>query len=197
MKEVYIRDIINLIGGTLVYGDLNNSLKKFVKDTNDIEKDDSFIGIKGEHFDGSLFYEKAFLKGAETVIIDKNSFEDNSFKVFNGKNLIVVNDTLSALQKIAAYKRSLYDIPVIGVTGSVGKTSTKDMIASVLSEKYKVLKTDKNYNNEIGLPLTILNLTDEEVLVLEMGMNHFGEIDKLSKIAKPTIGVILILELHI
>lgn len=94
------------------------------------------------------------------------------------------------MQKLASYKRSLYNIPVVAITGSVGKTSTKDMIASVLSQKYKVLKTQGNYNNEIGLPLTVLGLKDEEAMVLEMGMNSFGEISTLTNIAKPDIAVI-------
>ena len=94
------------------------------------------------------------------------------------------------MQKLAEYKRSMCNIPVVAITGSVGKTSTKDMIASVLSQKYKVLKTQGNYNNEIGMPLTLLSLKDEEVMVLEMGMNSFGEISLLSRIAKPDVAVI-------
>ncbi len=94
------------------------------------------------------------------------------------------------MQEIAKYKRSLYDIPVIGVTGSVGKTSTKDIIASVMSKKYKTLKTIGNYNNHIGVPLTILSLKEETSAVIEMGMNHKGEISVLTKIARPTMSVI-------
>ena len=101
-----------------------------------------------------------------------------------------MNNGRKALIELARYKRSLYDIPVVAITGSVGKTSTKDAIASVLSKKYKVLKTEGNFNNNIGLPLTILKLKDHDVLVVEMGMNHFGEISELTKIAKPTIAVI-------
>ena len=95
-----------------------------------------------------------------------------------------------ALQEISRYKRNLYNIPVIAITGSVGKTSTKDLVASVLSKKYKVLKTQGNYNNEIGLPLTILSLKDEEAMVLEMGMNQLGEISTLTNIAKPDVAII-------
>src|SRR5699024_9444741 len=94
------------------------------------------------------------------------------------------------LQKIAKYKRDLYNIPVVAITGSVGKTSTKDLVASVLSKKYRVLKTQGNYNNEIGLPLTILSLKDEEAMVLEMGMNQFGEISVLTNIARPDVAII-------
>ncbi|MBP0979870.1 MAG: UDP-N-acetylmuramoyl-tripeptide--D-alanyl-D-alanine ligase, partial [Oscillospiraceae bacterium] len=109
----------------------------------------------------------------------------------NLKNIIRVSDTKKALIKIATYYRSLFKIPVIGITGSVGKTTTKDMIASVLSQKYNVLKTSENLNNEIGVSKTILNLDDKhDVAVIEMGMCNFGEISELSEIIKPDIGVV-------
>ena len=94
------------------------------------------------------------------------------------------------MQQIASYKREKYDIPVVAITGSVGKTSTKDIVASVMNEKFNTLKTSGNYNNHIGVPLTIFNLKKHEALCIEMGMNHFGEISTLSKIAKPTVAVI-------
>ncbi len=104
--------------------------------------------------------------------------------------ILIVEDTIDAIQKIAKFKREQYDIPVIGITGSVGKTSTKDVISSVMSRKYETQKTSGNYNNHIGVPLTILSLKNHDALVIEMGMNHFGEISKLTKIAKPTMCVI-------
>ncbi len=109
---------------------------------------------------------------------------------YKNKQIIRVKDTLEALYVIARLKRSFYKIPVIAITGSVGKTSTKDIIANVVSQKYKTLKTMGNNNNNIGLPFTILKLQDEEAMVLEMGMNHFGEISLLTSIAKPDICVI-------
>ena len=133
---------------------------------------------------------EALEKGAKTVIVENINFTDNDIKIYKEKNIILVENTLQALYKIASYKRSLYNIPVIAITGSVGKTSTKDIIASVVSQKYKTLKTEGNNNNNIGLPLTILKLKDHEALVIEMGMNHFGEIRILTNIAKPTISVI-------
>ena len=105
-------------------------------------------------------------------------------------DIIIVKNTLLALQQIASHKRDLYDIPVIAVTGSVGKTSTKDMVASVVGTTYNVLKTEGNLNNHIGLPLTILGLKDHNALVVEMGMNNLGEISVLSKIAKPNVAII-------
>ena len=126
--------------------------------------------------------------GAKGVIINKvNGLE---LKRIEGKFLIEVEDTIDAIGKLAKYKRNQYDIPVIAVTGSVGKTSTKDIIYSVVAQKYKTLKTQGNMNNHVGLPMTILGLKDHEAMVVEMGMNHLGEISKLTNIAKPTIAVI-------
>ena len=109
---------------------------------------------------------------------------------YKNKFIVIVPDVVKALQELASYKRSLYNIPVIAITGSVGKTSTKDMVSSVLGTKYNVLKTEGNYNNEIGLPLTILKLKDHNAMVVEMGMCAFGEISLLTNIAKPTTAVI-------
>ena len=185
MKEIFIKDIINLIDGNLIIGE-DTSLDSFCINSKDIKENDVFVGIKGEMIDGSKFYLDALNKGAKGAIITKGFYKD---KVDN-KFVIEVEDTTKALQQIARYKREILNIPVIGITGSVGKTSTKDMISSVIETKYKVCKTKGNLNNHLGVPLTILSLKDEEVLVVEMGMNHLGEISVLSNIAKPTISVI-------
>lgn len=186
---IYVRDIIEKCGGILLCGDMNLSCDNFSKDTRTINEGDIYIGIKGEHFDGNLFYKKAFDLGAKACILD-NIDEEDIGDEYQKKTIIKVDNTVLCLQNLARYKRSLYDIPVVAITGSVGKTSTKDMIASVLEQKFKVLKTNGNNNNHIGLPLTILRLKDEEVMVLEMGMNNRGEIETLASIARPTIGVI-------
>lgn len=186
---IYVNDIIDKCGGKLICGDANIICDSFSKDTRTINSGDVYIGIKGKNFDGNVFYDKAFDNGAKVCILD-NIDENEIDSKYKDKTIIKVDNTISCLQKLAMYKRSLYNIPVIAVTGSVGKTSTKDMIASVLEKKYKVLKTEGNNNNHIGLPLTILRLKDEEVMVLEMGMNNKGEIALLSSIARPTIGVI-------
>lgn len=182
---MYINDILELINGNLVCGS-NASLENFTTNSKEVKEGDIFVGIKGETIDGSKFYNDALEKGAKGVIINKGFVTDT----YEDKFIIEVEDTIDALQKIASYKRSKLNIPVVAITGSVGKTSTKDMISSVIETKYTVCKTKGNFNNHIGLPLTILSLKDEEVLVVEMGMNHLGEISTLSKIAKPTIGVI-------
>jgi len=194
--KLKVKNILDVIKGKLICGDENKIFGKFSKDTRTIKKGDTYIGIKGEKFDGSLFWKDALEKGADIAIIEETSFkneniDDKEIEKYGNKTIILVEDTLQALYNIAKYKRSLYNIPVIAITGSVGKTSTKDIIYSVVSQKYKTLKTQGNNNNNIGMPLTILNLDDHEAIVLEMGMNHLGEISLLSRIAEPTISVII------
>jgi len=186
---LYVSDIIDKCGGKLLYGDSSLICDNFSKDTRTIKEGDIYIGIKGESFDGNKFYKDALDKGAKACILDNIDIDDIEEK-YKDKTIIKVEDSLKCIQELAKYKRSLYNIPVIGITGSVGKTSTKDMVTSVLETKYKVLKTEGNNNNHIGLPLTILRLKDEEVMVLEMGMNNLGEISLLTNIAKPTIAII-------
>ena len=191
MKNVTVQDIITCTKGELVIGDKNSICNHFSKDTRTIQKGDIYIGIKGEKFDGNLFWKQALDNGAMGVIVQDIAFEANDLKSYSDKVIIQVKDTLEALYAIASYKRQLYDVPVVAITGSVGKTSTKDIVANVVSQKYHTLKTVGNNNNNIGLPFTILNApTDIEAMVLEMGMNHFGEIHLLSEIAKPNICVI-------
>lgn len=185
-----VKDILNITKGQLIIGNQELECENFSKDTRTIQKGDIYIGIKGEKFDGSEFWKQALDNGADTVIIENVEISQEEMEKYSNKTIIKVVDTLNALYEIAKYKRSLYDIPVIAVTGSVGKTSTKDLIASVVSTKYKTLKTEGNNNNNIGLPLTILKLKDHEALVIEMGMNHLGEISLLTNIAKPTLAVI-------
>ena len=186
MHDLYVRDIVSLCNGKLLNGDLDLVLGDFCTDSRKVKNNDVYVGIKGEVFDGNKFYKDAIEKGASVCILD--NVEDDY--VYGDTTVVLVNDSIECLQKLASYKRDLYDIPVIAVTGSVGKTSTKDIIASVVEQKYKTCKTIGNYNNHIGVPLTILSLRDHEALVVEMGMNHLGEISVLSNIAKPTIGVI-------
>lgn len=186
-----IKDIIKCTNGILVTGNEEQECENFSRDTRVIKKGDTFVAIKGESFDGNIFWQEAFDNGADTVIMDKIEIKKEDIEKYKNKNIIQVEDTKEALVRIATEKRNLYkDLIVVGVTGSVGKTSTKDIIANVISQKYKTLKTQGNMNNDIGLPFTILNLRDHEAAVIEMGMNHLGEIRKLTKIAKPTLSVI-------
>ena len=160
MKDILVKDILRECNGKLICGNENEICENFSKDTREIKTGDIYLGIKGERFDGSNFYKQAFDGGAKGCILQDIEINEDDIKQYKDKFIIVVDNVVEAIQKLAKYKRSLYNIPVIGITGSVGKTSTKDLIASVLSTEYNVLKTEGNYNNEIGLPLTILKLKD-------------------------------------
>lgn len=193
MKEIRVLDIIRECNGTLLCGDEHFVCENFSKDTRTINEGDVYLGIKGETFNGSLLYKEAFEKGASVCIVDDVEITEEDISVYSNKTIVKVENTVKALQELAKYKRSLYDIPVIGITGSVGKTSTKDIIASVVSMKYNVLKTEGNLNNEIGMPLTILKLKEHTAMVLEMGTDKFGDLSLLTDIAKPTICVFTII----
>ncbi len=144
-----------------------------------------FAAIRGEHADGHKFIPSVLEAGALCVITEKDLPEGTE------GNFIRVDSTIAALGAIAADYLAERNIPVVGITGSVGKTSTKEMVAAVLSQKYRVLKTAGNFNNELGLPLTIFGLRDDdEIAVLEMGINHFGEMHRLAAIAQPDTCVI-------
>ena len=187
-----VKDIIRVTNGKLVKGNEEAKIREFCKDTRIIKEGDTYIGMKGENFDGNTLWKKAFEAGANTAIVQGIDFSLENLEQYENKNIIEVEDTIQALADIATYKRISMgkDFKIVGVTGSVGKTSTKDIVANVISQKYKTLKTQGNNNNNIGLPFTMFNLRDQEAAVIEMGMNHFGEISKLTKIAKPTISVI-------
>jgi len=185
--KLNIKKILEICDGSLLCGSDSIIIENYSKDTRTIQKGDCYIGIRGESFDGNKYWLDAKEKGAVACILD--SYE-GLVKDFENFPIILVKDSVKAIQDLATYVRENTNIPVVAITGSVGKTSTKDMIASVLSEKYKVLKSPGNLNGQIGLPLNILSLKDEEIMVLEMGMNDFGQIKKLSHIAKPNIAVI-------
>ncbi len=178
-------EIVKATGGVLLYGEKNTEIMGISTDSRKIEQGVLFIPLVGERFDGHNFVLSSLEAGASA------SLTQHDMKPPAGKVIIKVDDTSKALRDIASYYRSKFDIPVVGITGSVGKTSTKDMIASVLKQKFNVLKTEGNFNNEIGLPLTVFNLnSSHEAAVLEMGMSGFGEISRLTAIARPSIAVI-------
>jgi len=153
-------------------------------DSRDIKEGDLYIAISGEKVDGHLFLEEVFAKGASNALVNQSI--DN----FKGK-LIKVDDPVYAIGKIAKTWRDQFQIPVIGITGSNGKTSTKELLKYILSAKYDIHATEGNYNTSIGLPLTLLKLTEYHgVSILEMGANQPGDIEKLCKIAYPTHGLI-------
>ncbi len=184
-----IKNILGLNNAQLIYGNELDELNNFSKDTRTMSKNATYLGLEGENYNGSTFYKEAIEKGAKTCILN-NIPLDYEFIKNNNCNIIIVDNVLDFLISLAKLKRLEINIPIIAITGSVGKTSTKNIIADTLQVKYKVLKTSGNLNTVIGLCLTLLSITDEEVIVLEMGMNKKGEISLLTSIARPTIGVI-------
>lgn len=157
---------------------------KVSTDTRNEIKNSIFFALKGENFNGNEFAETAIKNGAAYAIIDEEKIKIND-------KYILVDDVLKTLQELAKYHREHFNISVIGITGSNGKTTTKELINAVLSKKYNIIATSGNLNNHIGVPLTILSLTKKtEIAVVEMGANHIGEILELCKIANPNFGII-------
>lgn len=185
MLTLKISEIVEATGGKPESENIDASITGISTDTRKINEGCLFIPLIGERFNGHDYINKAFDEGAAAVLTQ----QDHA----GGKNRcsIRVSDTLKALRDIAAYYRKKFSIPFVGITGSVGKTSTKDMIASVVGARFKVLKTEGNLNNEIGVPLTVFNLDKcHEAAVLEMGMSGAGEISRLTAIIKPDVAVI-------
>ena len=183
MKELTLKQMAQWCGGSfapehgdvLIYGTQH--------DSRDIRPGDLFIAMKGEHFDGHSFVEKARLAGAAAALV--------SCPVEDPLPQILVEDTLLAYGDIAREYRMSLDLNVVAITGSVGKTTTKEMISCVLSGQYRVSKTQGNHNNNLGLPITVMEMPgDTEQAVLELGMNHFGEMSYLTSIARPDVVVI-------
>lgn len=153
-------------------------------DTRKVSKGCLFFALKGENFDANTFAEQAIIEGAAYAIIDNVNFKKT-------EKYILVDDVLETLQRLSNYHRKQFTIPFIGITGSNGKTTSKELINAVLSEKYKTNATQGNLNNHIGVPLTILSIPkDCEIAIIEMGANHIGEIEQLCEISEPTFGII-------
>ena len=183
MEALKIKEIAIACNGQARNIDEEFEIMNICIDTRKVQKGDFFVALIGEKFDAHDFIEKAYELGAALVLSEK--------ELSNGKPYIIVTNTLLALQDIAKFYKSKFNIPFIAVTGSSGKTTTKDLIATVLSEKYNVLKTEGNFNNGIGLPLTIFNLnSSHQAAVIEMGMSSIGEIKLLADIVQPQIAVI-------
>lgn len=192
--KLTIGQIAEAAGGRIVYKEAGKQTETFLEqqvsgvvlDSRQITEGGVFVATVGERVDGHSFAESVYEKGAVLAVVQREPEETEHWPVY-----LLVEDTLQALKDIAEYYRKTLRIPVIGITGSVGKTSTKEFIAGVLSAKYNVLKTQGNYNNEIGVPLTLLRIREEhEAAVVEMGISDFGEMHRLSKMARPDIAVI-------
>ena len=186
--KLSLEDMFNLPGAIIYNPDSYEPVSSVSIDSRSIRKFSLFIAIKGEKFDGHNFIKTAVKKGASAVMINKNYL-----KKINDLNIpvITVPDTTKALGDVARVWRLKLNARVIGLTGSAGKTTTKEMISALLSEKYKVNKTTANNNNHIGVPITILSSrANHQVLVVECGTNHFGEIPYISKILQPDYALI-------
>lgn len=180
MKEFLLSQAVEAVHGTYC-GDadaLSKSVRGVVIDNRRVEAGFLFVPIKGERFDGHSFIPAAYEAGALACITER--------KLETKRPYILVEDSLLAFQNLAEFYKGLFDVKTIGITGSVGKTTTKELVSSVLSQKYDVLKSEGNLNNQTGVPLTVFRLGEHhEVAVVEMGTNHFGEIRNLAKIARP------------
>ena len=177
-----ISDILKATGGKLIAGNGQGEITDINTDTRIIREGMLFVALIGDSFDGNDYVQQAVNAGAVGCVVSKEVKADT--------NLILVEDTTKALGQIAKYHKERFAVPFVGVTGSVGKTTTKDMISCALSAKFNVLKTQKNFNNHIGLPLTLLRLRGEhQIGVVEMGMSGFGEIDYLASLATPEVAV--------
>lgn len=184
MKHITIEHIIKAVDGKF-FG-VSNLLTQFVSgvniDSRKIKPNELFVTITGERFDGSEFAEQAYDAGALAVLTDR---------ALTGIPYILTENSLKAYQKLAEYYRNLFNIPFVGVTGSNGKTTTKELTALVFEQKYKVHKTQGNLNNQTGVPQIVLGIEpDAQAAVIEMGTNRFGEIASLAKIVKPDYGII-------
>ncbi len=179
--------ILSSTHGRLISGKSGSVFSGVSTDTRKITKDEIFFALKGDNFDGEDFIKEAFNRGASGVVVESTSSQD-----LNGKVLIQVSSTLRALGDLASnWRMSFPDLKVAAITGSNGKTTTKEMTWSIVSLKHKTLKNTGNFNNLIGLPLTLFELKNENTAaVLEVAMNDFGEIRRLSEIARPDIGAI-------
>ena len=187
MNPLPLSEIARFAGGSISRGDETVVIEKVITDSRTLKPGELFVALRGENFDGHKFVERAAQAGAAGAMVES---------AWNGKipknfALIRAKDTLRAYQELAAnYRRSL-TLNVVAITGSNGKTSTKDFTAAVLARRFRVTKTEGNFNNHVGLPRTILQATSsDEVAVWEIGMNHPGEIAALAKLAAPDAAII-------
>jgi len=190
MNPISFKNWFGLVDNIIEFNgiDPTSTIHSISIDTRTLKPGDVYFALKGDRFDGHDFVKMAFEKGASASVVNKNWIDDS----LSEQNAIIwVEETLIALQTLAKNYRSTFKIPVLGITGTNGKTTTKEMIAAVLSNKFRTVKTTGNLNNHIGLPLSLLNIEDKsEVAVIEMGANHIGEIKNLCEIATPTHGLI-------
>lgn len=193
MEITSLDSILSAVKGTyLKKGNLTEFTRVCI-DSRKVQSGDIFFAIKGENFDGHAYVQKAIELGVKLCIVHKKDIlsEIDEKSLMDDVSIILVEDTKKALMDLAGFYRKTLGIKVIGITGSTGKTSTKDMLAAMLGSKYKVFKTKGNFNNEIGMPLMIFDLDKSfDIAVLEMGMSNFHEIERLAAVACPDIAII-------
>ncbi len=186
------QDILPATGGKLTRGELSIGFKDVSTDSRKVRPGELFIALKGERYDGHNFLQQAISRGAVGLMVKKaalRSFPPQADR--QGITVIEVNDTLNALGQIARYWRQRHPIPLAAITGTNGKTTTKEMLAMILEHSFKVLKSQGNFNNLVGVPLTLLRLsTEHQIAVVELGANQPGEIARLTEITEPQVGVI-------
>ncbi|OGV97310.1 MAG: hypothetical protein A3I04_01760 [Nitrospinae bacterium RIFCSPLOWO2_02_FULL_39_110] len=195
MIQFTIEEILKATNGTLLMGSGPLGYPSISIDSRTIRSGELFIAIKGKNFDGHNFVAQSLMKGGSGAIVSDRALMEKTFfranKDNNRYHIIAVDDTLKALHNIANYYRRKFTIPVVGITGSNGKSTTKEMAASIAGIRFRVLKNEGNLNNQIGLPMTLLRMEEgHDVAIVEMGMSEKGEIRKLCQIAEPSIGVI-------
>ena len=185
--------ILKATEGRMLCGQPVHSFNGIGIDSRTIEPSKVFVAIRGDRFDGHDFVEKVVEDGIKCVVVEENAMNSDLLSAIEKKDVVCigVSNTILAIGALARHQRSLLDIPVVAITGSNGKTTTRRLTSAVVSTTFNTLATQGNLNNEIGLPLTLFNLhSNHQAAVLELGMNHFGEISRLGAICRPTIGLI-------
>ncbi|MGD9366295.1 MAG: UDP-N-acetylmuramoyl-tripeptide--D-alanyl-D-alanine ligase, partial [Desulfobacteraceae bacterium] len=188
-----VKDILAATGGRLLCGDPAQQFQGVGIDSRTIDPQAFFVAIRGENHDAHAFVPQVIGHGVKGVVVESGTRIPMDVEGWNalGVACVAVDDTTRALGALAAFQRRQMDIPVVAISGSNGKTTTRQMTAAVMAQTYKTLATEGNLNNEIGLPLTLLKLDAiHQAAVLELGINHFGEMDRLGAICKPTMGMI-------
>ncbi len=183
MDKITVNEIVAATGGELICGSKDALIENVSIDSREVIDNTLFVALRGDNSDGHNYIEKAFENGASCVISEK--------KISGNGAVVLVENSSKALGQIAKFYKKKMNLKTVAVTGSVGKTTTKDMLSAVMNMQYNTLKTEGNFNNELGLPLTVLRLKQShEAAVLEMGMSEFGEIDYLADISRPDVAII-------
>lgn len=188
MEPIYVKDLVDMTNGTLLCGSLEDVIVDIATDSRNLKEGDLFVPLIGERVDAHKFLDAAIMDASVAFTMEHDVATDAMLG--SGHSVIKVDETLGAMQKVAYFIRKNHPLPIIGVTGSVGKTTTREMIYTALASEKKTFQTYKNYNSQVGVPLTMAKLTDEyELAVLEMGMSNPGEMERLATMIRPDMAV--------